>query len=132
MPGNKFSGLQMLVALTVITLVALFVAAKWAHGDAAGTSTGVASDAATFSGNGGTGFTDPNCALNGTTPPSDVSGAVRDCTKANPGALADQVGHNKIAINFTWTLIMGSFVLFMQAGFALLTTGLTRAKNAGH
>ena len=128
----KYSGLQKLVALTIITLITLFVAAKFVHGDAAGTTTGVASDAATFSGNGGTGFTDPNCALNSSTPPANVSAAVRNCTKADPGQLADQVGHNKIAINFTWTLIMGSFVLFMQAGFALLTTGLTRAKNAGH
>ncbi len=132
MPGSRFSGLQKLVALTIIALVAFFIAAKFAHGDAAGTSTGTASDAATYSGNGGTGFTDPNCSLNGTTPPTDVGAAVQQCTQKNPGQLADQVGHNKIAVNFAWTLIMGSFVLFMQAGFALLTTGLTRAKNAGH
>ena len=132
MPGSQFSGLQKLVALTVITLVALFVAAKFMHGDASGVNTGTAGDAATFSGNGGTGFIDPNCPLNGETPPTDVGAAVRECAKSDPGALADEVGHNKIAINFGWTLIMGSFVLFMQAGFALLTTGLTRAKNAGH
>ncbi len=133
MSGSKFSGLQKLVALTIITLVALFVAAKFVHGDAAGTYTGVASDAATFSGNGGSGFTNQDCALNdATNPPTDVGGAVQKCTQQDPGQLATQVGHNKIAINFTWTLIMGSFVLFMQAGFALLTTGLTRAKNAGH
>ena len=29
-------------------------------------------------------------------------------------------------------LITGFLVLFMQVGFALLVTGLTRAKNAGH
>ncbi len=132
MPGSRFSGLQKLVALSLIALVAFFVASKFAHGDAPGTSTGTAGDAATFSGNGGTAFIDPNCALNGTTPPPDISVAVRQCTQQNPGQLADQVGHNKIAVNFAWTLIMGSFVLFMQAGFALLTTGLTRAKNAGH
>ncbi|MDE3094402.1 MAG: ammonium transporter [Chloroflexota bacterium] len=132
MGGSRFSGLQKLVALSLITLIAIFVAAKFAHGDASGTSTGVASDAATFSGNGGTAFTDPNCALNASPAPADTGAAVQSCAKQDPGQLATAVGHNKVGINFTWTLIMGSFVLFMQAGFALLTTGLTRAKNAGH
>ena len=36
------------------------------------------------------------------------------------------------SINFTWLLMTGFLVLFMQVGFALLVTGLTRAKNAGH
>ena len=44
--------------------------------------------------------------------------------------LADTVGHNRIAGNFSWTLITGYLVLFMQAGFALLTCGLVRRKNA--
>jgi Amt family ammonium transporter len=46
--------------------------------------------------------------------------------------LADGVGHNRVAINFTWTLVTGFLVMFMQAGFALVETGLCRAKNAGH
>ncbi len=46
--------------------------------------------------------------------------------------LADSVGHNRVAINFTWTLMTGFLVMFMQAGFALVETGLCRAKNAGH
>jgi len=46
--------------------------------------------------------------------------------------MADTVGHNKIAINFVWTLITGFLVMFMQAGFALVETGLTRAKNVAH
>jgi len=46
--------------------------------------------------------------------------------------LADAVGHNRVAINFTWTLVTGFLVMFMQAGFALVETGLCRAKNAGH
>src|SRR5262249_57341346 len=33
---------------------------------------------------------------------------------------------------FGWTLITGYLVLFMQAGFALLTCGLVRKQNAGH
>ena len=46
--------------------------------------------------------------------------------------LADSVGHNRVAINFMWTLVTGFLVMFMQAGFALVETGLCRAKNAGH
>ena len=46
--------------------------------------------------------------------------------------LADAVGHNRVAINFTWTLMTGFLVMFMQAGFALVETGLCRAKNSGH
>ncbi len=132
MGSSSFSGLQKIVALSLITFIALFVAAKFAHGDASGTATGGAGDAATYSGNGGTGFIAPDCPLNGDTPPTDVAAAVRTCAKNDPGALADAIGHNKLGINFSWTLLTGAFVLFMQAGFALLTTGLTRAKNAGH
>ena len=46
--------------------------------------------------------------------------------------LADTVGHIRIGGNFSWTLLTGYLVLFMQAGFALLTCGLVRKKNAGH
>ncbi len=46
--------------------------------------------------------------------------------------LADSVGHLRIATNFAWTLNTGYLVLFMQAGFALLTCGLVRKKNAAH
>jgi ammonium transporter, Amt family len=55
-------------------------------------------------------------------------------SKSEPLAakLADVVGHNKISINFVWTLVCGFLVMFMQAGFALAETGFTRAKNAGH
>jgi Amt family ammonium transporter len=35
-------------------------------------------------------------------------------------------------INFVWTLIAGFLVMFMQAGFALIETGMCRAKNAAH
>ncbi len=46
--------------------------------------------------------------------------------------LADTVGHNRIAINIVWTLVAGFLVMFMQAGFAMVETGFTQAKNAGH
>ena len=46
--------------------------------------------------------------------------------------LADSVGHVRVGTNFAWTLNTGYLVLFMQAGFALLTCGLVRKKNAAH
>ena len=46
--------------------------------------------------------------------------------------LSDSVGHNRVAINFMWTLVTGFLVMFMQAGFALVETGLCRAKNSSH
>jgi len=48
------------------------------------------------------------------------------------GDIVNQVGQNQIAINFVWTLVAGFLVMFMQAGFALVETGLCRAKNANH
>ena len=36
------------------------------------------------------------------------------------------------AINVMWMLIAGFLVFFMQAGFALVETGFTRAKNVAH
>jgi ammonium transporter, Amt family len=44
----------------------------------------------------------------------------------------DRVAHNMFSINFVWTLVTGFLVMFMQAGFMFVETGLCRAKNAGH
>src|SRR5450432_2182123 len=71
-------------------------------------------------------------------PDGSLTGNVGDITVADPkkgltiGDVANQVGQNKIAINFVWTLVTGYLVMFMQLGFALLETGLARAKNANH
>ena len=46
--------------------------------------------------------------------------------------VANADGHNKVSINMVWLLITGFLVFFMQAGFALVETGLTRAKNVAH
>jgi Amt family ammonium transporter len=37
-----------------------------------------------------------------------------------------------VAINMVWVLITGFLVMFMQAGFAMVETGMTRAKNVSH
>jgi Amt family ammonium transporter len=38
----------------------------------------------------------------------------------------------ELSINISWTLITGFLVMFMQAGFAMVETGLTRYKNVAH
>ena len=71
-------------------------------------------------------------------PGGTLTGTAGDIVMADPKAgltLADvvnQVGQNRVAINFVWTLVAGFLVMFMQAGFALVDTGLCRAKNANH
>ena len=45
---------------------------------------------------------------------------------ANNGVLADSV-----AINSIWVMVAALLVIFMQAGFAFLEIGFSRAKNAG-
>ncbi len=39
---------------------------------------------------------------------------------------------NAAPLNFVWTLLAAFLVMFMQAGFALVATGLCRAKSAAH
>jgi ammonium transporter, Amt family len=70
-------------------------------------------------------------------PTGATTGNASDVTAATPGQptmseLADQAGHNKVAINMMWLLITGFLVMFMQAGFAMVEAGLTRAKNVAH
>jgi len=42
------------------------------------------------------------------------------------------VAPNEAALNLAWVLVAGFLVMFMQAGFAMVETGFTRAKNAVH
>src|SRR6266498_3887065 len=46
--------------------------------------------------------------------------------------VAKQLADTQTALNIVWTMVAGFLVMFMQAGFALVETGLTRAKNAAH
>jgi Amt family ammonium transporter len=73
----------------------------------------------------------------GTDPSGVVTGTANDVPAATPGnpttlEVAAQAGHNKVAINMMWVLLTGFLVMFMQAGFAMVESGLTRAKNAAH
>jgi ammonium transporter, Amt family len=38
----------------------------------------------------------------------------------------------KVSLNLVWALVAGFLVMFMQAGFAFLETGLCRSKNCAH
>ncbi|MGC8550385.1 MAG: ammonium transporter [Acidobacteriaceae bacterium] len=72
---------------------------------------------------------DPGGTMTGTINDVPVSNAKTGLTV---GDVANQVGQNKIAINFVWTLVTGFLVMFMQAGFAMVEAGLCRVKNANH
>src|SRR5207249_6310148 len=96
-------------------IVLIVVGAKYSghQGDAAGTSTGTVSDYQTATGQ--------------STTTKDVP-----LSQVGINQLANEAGHLRVSVNFSWLLLTGFLVLFMQVGFALLVTGLTRAKNAGH
>jgi Amt family ammonium transporter len=61
----------------------------------------------------------------------EFSGAVK---KGEPtqAELTAQVTRLRGGLNMLWTCLAGFLVFFMQAGFALVETGFTRAKNAAH
>jgi ammonium transporter, Amt family len=71
-------------------------------------------------------------------PGGTITGTINDVPVADSkagltlGDVANQVGQNKIAANFIWTLVTGFLVMFMQAGFAMVESGLCRVKNANH
>ncbi len=71
-------------------------------------------------------------------PGGTITGTINDVPAADSTKgvtlpdVANQVGQNKIAANFIWTLVTGYLVMFMQAGFAMVESGLCRVKNANH
>jgi ammonium transporter, Amt family len=58
--------------------------------------------------------------------PATAFGATEDLNLAIDGKLSETVGINSI-----WVIVAGALVMFMQAGFAFLEIGFSRAKNAG-
>jgi Amt family ammonium transporter len=110
-----------LVAMTLVVFVALIAVNQFGHGgsgDPGGTKTGSYSTPTK---------TSVNDTLGASTTPKNVP-----VSQTGINQLANEAGHLRVSINFTWLLITGFLVLFMQVGFAFLVTGLTRAKNAGH
>src|SRR4029077_13600132 len=67
----------------------------------------------------------------GYTRPDPAKATTKDLAIA-VDAVAQSASHGLYSSNFVWTLVAGFLVMFMQAGFALVETGLIRAKNAGH
>src|SRR5438445_947486 len=75
---------------------------------------------------------DPTGANSGVwaTPAGDGKGDIPE--KLSLQDVYDRMAHNLFSINFVWALVTGFLVMFMQAGFMLVETGLCRAKNASH
>ncbi len=67
----------------------------------------------------------------GYTKPDPDKATTKDLATA-VDAVAQASSHSIFSVNFVWTLIAGFLVMFMQAGFAMVETGLIRAKNAAH
>jgi Amt family ammonium transporter len=67
----------------------------------------------------------------GYTKPDPAKATPKDLAVA-VDAVAQSASHGIYSANFVWTLVAGFLVMFMQAGFALVETGLIRAKNAAH
>jgi Amt family ammonium transporter len=63
---------------------------------------------------------------------NDVSVGKEKTQTERMDTILDEVGHNKISINFVWLFLGAILVFFMQAGFALLETGFCQKKNALH
>ncbi len=49
---------------------------------------------------------------------------------AEPAGVNKDVGSLSVALDTVWVMVAAFLVMWMQAGFALVETGLTRAKNA--
>src|SRR5690242_5681452 len=121
--------------IALLAVMLLMVSLAWAQApDPAGIATG---DKTTTSDAGGNAFvvaepTDKTAPDYATTKKAFDDFTAQAAKEPLAMKLADNVGHVRIGTNFAWTLNTGYLVLFMQAGFALLTCGLVRKKNAGH
>ncbi len=93
---------------TILLVVGLTGVAFADNGDANGSKTGVSKDQVTA------------ITPAGMTQPDTIE------------TLRTTQAKDHLAINYTWLMVGGILVLFMQAGFALVETGFTRAKNAAH
>jgi ammonium transporter, Amt family len=79
----------------------------------------------------------PSASVSSPDPVGTSTGVATDVPAKDTGhptldELTAEVGHHRVAINFTWAILAAALVMFMQAGFAMVETGLTRAKNAAH
>ena len=121
MTVDRAKGLNWVVGAFVVT-IAISIILGLATRDSTGTD-----PSGTLTGSDGSG-------LIGVAPGSIDQAAFDGARTSEPFAaqLAVLVNQNRLGINFTWTLIAGFLVMFMQAGFALVETGFCRRKNALH
>lgn len=63
---------------------------------------------------------------------SATAALTKDKDKVTDATRDADIKNLKMAVNIFWALITGFLVMFMQSGFALLETGLCRAKNVAH
>jgi len=63
------------------------------------------------------------------TPVSDPAGANSSLDPLIDAAVS---ARNRAAINMVWVLLAAFLVMFMQAGFAMVETGLVRSRNVSH
>ncbi len=72
--------------------------------------------------------TAPNVAMAMTTAPSTPAPDLAPLVKENTAAAKNA----QDSANWVWIVVAAVLVMFMQPGFAMVETGLTRAKNAGN
>ena len=72
----------------------------------------------------GAGYYGPGVATGGALTKSDG--------KVTPVTEQQDIKLTKVSLNLLWGMVAGFLVMFMQAGFAFLETGLCRAKNCAH
>ena len=70
-------------------------------------------------------------------PAGTNTGTISDVPAVTAGSptiteMGKALGHTGVALNMVWVLLTGFLVMFMQAGFAMVEGGLTRAKNSAH
>src|SRR3954452_23759068 len=56
---------------------------------------------------------------------SSTSALTKDGDKVTMDTVAKDIKLLKVGLNISWTLMCGFLIMFMQAGFALVETGLT-------
>src|SRR5690348_9233500 len=75
---------------------------------------------------------DPTGAASGVwaTPAGDAKGDIPE--KLSTQDVYDRMVHNQYSINYVWALVAGFLVMFMQAGFMMVETGLCREIGRAH
>ena len=101
--NKKLLSILMLVAFMLVMFAAIAIAADAPVGDPNGGATGTIANVA-----------------------AEKAG---EPTLQEIGA---QLGKTTIGLNFVWIILSGCLIFFFQAGFALVETGFTQAKNAMH